>query len=618
MDFYTASVYAKEKLLPKLKDESFFSRAGLTESMLSIIDSLLNASTLPPDFQSSLGRVSLAPLPAEVLHSIQTYVQCMYLEDLLCSETSEALSILKAIDAIQDPQLNKEIFYLTAISKLEKEIRECRDLAVLSKYPPLINTLESGNKESLCDTVFLQISHLVDISNADILYMAETLNSLKSFAGISASPVIIKTLAGQLISKLKFNEMASSLPEEIKTGFEIEPTEKVIQAINLIREVSLDETMQEDYNKLDEVYKALQPPQVSVEGSVEALAQAVSVVSVEDSSSTPIPSNNIDLSLSQSQSVEYDPTITDRLPYSPESYDLLENLPIKSWDQIRVLEKIVDRREPGKQLEVFKCLVQIEGNEIMVAVKVNHTQAKDQSLSDQASYMALMQDNRNFLKLYGAFWEHAHGMYRFSLVMELAKETLSDKIRYWETQNMDKAFREAQAFSAAQCLISAMNELNERGITHRDIKPDNIFITADGIYKIADFDISKKVERNAYGGTVTCIDAGLAGTMKYVAPELKEMQTHGIVKKNLNYNVCDVYSLGLTVLRMMTKDGEVWWNTPSDYLERMIGELVDKNVSIPKFNRLIKDMLTMDLKKRPKFRNLLTLLNQEESTFAAF
>ena len=66
-------------------------------------------------------------------------------------------------DALPDPQLNKEIFYITAISKLEKEIQECRDLALLSKYPPIISTLETGNKESLYDTVFPQISHLVDI-----------------------------------------------------------------------------------------------------------------------------------------------------------------------------------------------------------------------------------------------------------------------------------------------------------------------------------------------------------------------------------------------------------------------------------------------------------------------
>ena len=41
---------------------------------------------------------------------------------------------------------------------------------------------------------------------------------------------------------------------------------------------------------------------------------------------------------------------------------------------------------------MFKCLVKIQGTETLVAVKVNHTEAKDQSLSDQASYMALMQD----------------------------------------------------------------------------------------------------------------------------------------------------------------------------------------------------------------------------------
>ena len=171
--------------------------------------------------------------------------------------------------------------------------------------------------------------------------MAETLNALKSFTCISA-PVIIKTLEGQLISNLKFNEMASSLPEELKTSFEILSTEKVFQAINLIREIPLDETMQQDYNKIDETYKGLQPPQISVEGALDSLAPSP-VISLQDLNLLPIPTPTPSASTDSSslQVVEYEATITDSLANSVVTDDLLNNLPIKSWDQIKALEKIV-------------------------------------------------------------------------------------------------------------------------------------------------------------------------------------------------------------------------------------------------------------------------------------
>jgi tetratricopeptide (TPR) repeat protein len=69
----------------------------------------------------------------------------------------------------------------------------------------------------------------------------------------------------------------------------------------------------------------------------------------------------------------------------------------------------------------------------------------------------------------------------------------------------------------ARELADALAHAHRNGVLHRDLKPDNVLVTSDGHFKIADFGIAH------VHGTPTLTEAGtLMGTLAYLAPERLE------------------------------------------------------------------------------------------------
>ena len=91
-------------------------------------------------------------------------------------------------------------------------------------------------------------------------------------------------------------------------------------------------------------------------------------------------------------------------------------------------------------------------------------------------------------------------------------------------------------------LVQACNALqvvHERGVIHRDIKPDNFFITDEGVLKVMDFGIAK---RHSAGRGLT--RAGMmAGTPQYIAPE-QVNNFSGVT------HLADLYALGCIAYQM--------------------------------------------------------------------
>lgn len=127
------------------------------------------------------------------------------------------------------------------------------------------------------------------------------------------------------------------------------------------------------------------------------------------------------------------------------------------------------------------------------------------------------------------------------LVMELIDgETLASRL---DRGPLD----EATAVRYAAQMAEGLAEAHDRGVTHRDIKPQNVMITSRGQVKVLDFGLSKPTTAAAAeAATVSAMsDAGsIAGTAPYMSPE----QVRGEPADPRS----DVFSFGAVVYESLT------------------------------------------------------------------
>ena len=98
------------------------------------------------------------------------------------------------------------------------------------------------------------------------------------------------------------------------------------------------------------------------------------------------------------------------------------------------------------------------------------------------------------------------------LVMELlAGETLDAR---WERKGQ-RLFPD-EVLPVIDALLDVLAAAHDKGIIHRDVKPENVFITHEGAVKLLDFGIAR--HRDAPGATATQSGAAL-GTPAFMAPE---------------------------------------------------------------------------------------------------
>lgn len=118
-------------------------------------------------------------------------------------------------------------------------------------------------------------------------------------------------------------------------------------------------------------------------------------------------------------------------------------------------------------------------------------------------------------------------------------------MEYVEGRNLKEIIREYaplstdQAINLARQITGAIQNAHENHIIHRDIKPHNILVTAEGNVKVTDFGIARAVS----SATVTHT-GDIVGSVHYLSPE----QAKGIQSNERS----DIYSLGIVLYELLT------------------------------------------------------------------
>ena len=96
-------------------------------------------------------------------------------------------------------------------------------------------------------------------------------------------------------------------------------------------------------------------------------------------------------------------------------------------------------------------------------------------------------------------------------------------------------------------VCDAVGYAHRQGVIHRDLKPDNVFVDAEGRPKVLDFGVAKVQAAAGFGAATLRTEAGrVLGTLGYMAPEQLGGETEGLGP------AADVYSLGVMLYELLT------------------------------------------------------------------
>jgi eukaryotic-like serine/threonine-protein kinase len=100
-----------------------------------------------------------------------------------------------------------------------------------------------------------------------------------------------------------------------------------------------------------------------------------------------------------------------------------------------------------------------------------------------------------------------------------------------------------QVFAVMHGVLQALDYAHKRAIVHRDMKPENVLISDDGMVKVADFGIARLLDDPGVGGTATKTGTTV-GTPQYMSPE--QVASSKVDGRS------DLYSAGIVFYELVT------------------------------------------------------------------
>ena len=195
--------------------------------------------------------------------------------------------------------------------------------------------------------------------------------------------------------------------------------------------------------------------------------------------------------------------------------------------------------------------------------------------------------NPNIVKAYGYFEEN---------------DTIYSIMEFIEGMDLEVFLKEHGSFNETETrellkqLIHGLKPIHQKNIIHRDIKPNNIIRTPEGIYKIIDFSSNKQYVEGKTT-TITSYQNPI-----YTAPELMQ-------KKTVIGEFSDIYAIGMTLIRTLSSDEKMPNITDRFIDDTEFQEAIDTLWVKDNFSKIIHRMIELNYKDRfQKLEEIETLL----------
>ncbi len=191
------------------------------------------------------------------------------------------------------------------------------------------------------------------------------------------------------------------------------------------------------------------------------------------------------------------------------------NSDIKVGNIINGRYEILQHLGEGGFATVFKALDRELGREVAVKfLKLNHLDSEDQARFRREAKLLAKMAQRNIVTVYS-----------YDLVEDSSPFIVME---YLQGRNLRSLLRESGGLSMQLCcdvlgqVCSGLAYIHQQGFVHRDLSPDNIFLTGDAppyAVKLIDFGLSRVLAETSSSAKLTKTGL-LVGNPPYMSPEL--------------------------------------------------------------------------------------------------
>ncbi|MDL2205513.1 Stk1 family PASTA domain-containing Ser/Thr kinase [Eubacteriales bacterium OttesenSCG-928-N13] len=234
----------------------------------------------------------------------------------------------------------------------------------------------------------------------------------------------------------------------------------------------------------------------------------------------------------------------------------------------------------GGMAVVYRAWDRVQLREVAVKVLRSEYNADDDFVRrfNHEAHAAAKMSHPNIVNMYDVGQD---GDMRYIVMEYVRGKTLKDLIR--QTGKL----KPQRAVAMALRILAAVDHAHKSHVVHRDIKPQNILVDAEGNIKVADFGIARATNTN----TQTYADGeSVLGSVHYFSPEQASGQTAD--------EKSDLYSVGVVLYEMVTGHVPFDGDTPVAVALKHVQE-VPKSTRIfdPEISKGLDEVIMKSLEK---------------------